>query len=135
MTVRKVLEIIEQETDALLDEGYVVGVRFENLQRKEGDVVKERSRHNIDREDEREFPEYGTDGYFEMMELDGVSTWDAEEIDDILGRYVDMDGKANHEFMADHGYIMYSHNVSNIDDALDHGEVVLVEPKVAKVLF
>ena len=53
-----------------------MGIRFENKIRTVGDVVEECSKDNDNREDERDFPEYGTSEYEEMEELDGISTWD-----------------------------------------------------------
>ena len=50
------------------------GLRFENKDRKVGEAC-ENSRHNFGREDEREFPEFGSDEYEEMEELDGTSAW------------------------------------------------------------
>lgn len=50
------------------------GLRFENKERETGEICGN-SRHNFDREDQREFPEYGDDDYQEMMELGGTSAY------------------------------------------------------------
>lgn len=135
MLVKEMKEIIEMEIEELLDEGYMVGVRFEDLERKAGDTITDKSRHNNDREDERDFPEYGTDEYFGMAEFDGVSAYEAEFFDDYISGLVTDGEDATKAFLASHAYIIYSYDVSNTDDDLDYGEIVLVEPKVHKVLF
>ncbi|MEC5268885.1 hypothetical protein P9G49_07185 [Heyndrickxia coagulans] len=65
---------------------YYIGIRFEDKEREIGDVC-ECSKHNIDREDEREFPEYGTPEYDEMLELDGTSAWNLETYKDFEGGF------------------------------------------------
>lgn len=55
------------------------GIRFEDKVRQIGDIC-ECSRDNRDREDERDFPEYGTPEYEVMPELEGTCAWDADSI-------------------------------------------------------
>lgn len=55
-----------------------LGIRFEDKVRTVGEICQENSKDNDDREDEREFPEYGTKEYDEMPELDGLSTYDID---------------------------------------------------------
>lgn len=62
----------------------IVGIRFETLNREIGDVCQN-SRHNPNRDDEREFPEYGTQEYSELEELEGTSAWELRV--DITGSY------------------------------------------------
>lgn len=56
---------------------YYIGIRFEDKDREVGEIC-ECSKHNLDREDEREFPVYGTPEYDELPELDGTSAWNLE---------------------------------------------------------
>ena len=49
-----------------------VGVRFEDKVREISDVC-ECSKHNPDREDERDFPVYGSEEYEDLPELNGAS--------------------------------------------------------------
>ncbi|MCP4370107.1 MAG: hypothetical protein GY797_18635 [Deltaproteobacteria bacterium] len=63
-------------TEEIQDDFYVIGLRFENKARHVGDIIEEVSRDNSDREDDRDFPEYGTDEYEGMEELEGISSWD-----------------------------------------------------------
>lgn len=63
-------------TENAQDEYYVVGLRFENKVRQDGEIIEETSKDNPDRDDDRDFPEYGTDEYKEMEEMEGISSWD-----------------------------------------------------------
>mgnify|MGYP001461346458 CR=1 FL=1 len=102
---------------------YYLGIRFEDKDREIGEIC-ECSRHNIDREDEREFPEYGTPEYDEMFELDGTSAWNLET-------YRDFEGGFNRE----HCYIIGGNQIANQDDGLDDNEIVIVNAKVLEKIF
>lgn len=69
---------IDQSANASFAEYSYYGLRFENKDRVIGEVCGN-SRHNFGREDEREFPEYGTEEYEEMQELGGASAWYIDE--------------------------------------------------------
>ncbi|RFA36245.1 hypothetical protein CAI16_05505 [Virgibacillus dokdonensis] len=101
----------------------VIGVRFEDKERQVGDIC-ERSRHNSDREDEREFPEYGTEEYEEMALFDGTSAWNIHTFDDFDS---DQD--------RDHCYIIAGDRDVNKDDDLDVGEVVIEDAVVIEVVY
>lgn len=139
MTVKEFFEKINNIKDELLDEYWAVGIRFEEKERQVGDIITDKSRHNNDREDERDFPEYGTDEYFEMQEFDGVSAWEIEGFERAITPSFQkeefLNSSAKQAFMATHCYIIASDDVSNTDDDLDVGEVVLVDPIVKKVMF
>jgi len=104
------------------DGSYIVGVRFESKNREIGEEI-ENSRHNLDREDEREMPEYGTEEYEEAFELDGASAYEIDAIVEMLENGVQFDGE--------HCYFIIGTNETNLDDALDYGEVVVENAKVA----
>lgn len=121
--LKEVVErIIQKQEDGEI-EYEVIGIRFEDKERQVGEIC-ERSRHNIDREDEREMPEYGTEEYEEMMLLDGTSTWDIHEFDDFDGVYDNY-----------HCYIIAGDVTTNHSDALDDGEVVIQDAKVIEVVY
>jgi len=113
-----VLEHYEDEYD-------LIGIRFEDKEREIGDIC-ECSRHNEDREDEREFPEFGTEEYEEMKMFDGTSAWDLRD-------YEDWDDQGL--FQTNHCYIIASDQDANKDDDLDHNEVVIVDAKVIAKIF
>ena len=76
MLVSELIERVESTVAQLedLDEywGWYFGIRFENKERTTGEIITDRSKHNIDREDERDFPQFGSDEYEEMPELEAV---------------------------------------------------------------
>ncbi|WP_077297454.1 hypothetical protein [Virgibacillus pantothenticus] len=121
--LKEVVErIIEQwENDEI--EYDVIGVRFEDKERQVGDIC-ERSRHNSDREDEREMPEYGTEEYEEMKLFDGTSAWNIHEFDDF-----------DSEYDSYHCYIIAGNRDVNKDDDLDVGEVVIEDAVVIEVVY
>src|SRR5690625_606868 len=112
MTVREMFDKINEIKEDLLDVYWAVGIRIEEKERKEGEIITDKSRDNADREDERDFPEYGTDEYFEMQEFDGVSAWDIEGTERTLvprigkDEFLSMD--AHTAFMATHCYVIAS---------------------------
>lgn len=71
--LREMLEDLEWDHKA-------VGIRFEEKEYVVGDVIND-SKHNPDREDEREFPEFNSSEYVELPEFPGVSTWNTSTID------------------------------------------------------
>lgn len=70
----KSYEEIKEMMEEFEDDYEYVGLRFEEREYKVGDIVAN-SKSNMDREDVREFPEYGTEEYEEMPELPGASAW------------------------------------------------------------
>lgn len=100
-----------------------IGIRFEDKEREIGDIC-ENSRHNTDREDEREFPEFGTEEYEELFELDGTSAWNLETYDDFVGG-----------FDTYHCYIVAGNRITNRDDGLDDNEIVIENAEVIEKIF
>jgi len=139
MTIKEFFEILKKETEGLLEDGYVVGIRFEELEREAGDVITETSRHNLERDDERDFPEYGTEEYFNLYEFDGVSAYAVEDFERMVtppfGKESFLERDAQGGFLASKAYIIYGHDIANEDDVLDEGEIVMVEPTVHKRIF
>ena len=109
--------------DKYESEFYHIGIRFEDKDREVGEIC-ECSRHNIDREDERDFPEYGTPEYDEMFVLDGTSAWNLETYDDFVGG-----------FNTYHCYIIAGNKITNKDDGLDDNEIVIENAIVLEKLF
>jgi len=105
------------------DQYYYIGIRFEDKEREISEIC-ECSKHNLYREDEREFPEYGTPEYDKLPELDGTSAWN-------LATYRDYEGY----FLSDHCYIIGGNRISNQDDGLDDNEIVIVDAIVLEKIF
>ena len=76
------LEKVAAALDDIERDEWIVGIRFENKIRTVGEQITDYSRSNEDRDDDRDFPEYGTEEYDEMEELDGISTWDIDQWED-----------------------------------------------------
>ena len=129
MNKEMIAKIRELEEEHCMINGYgnhIVGVRFENKPREIGEEI-ENSRHNLDREDEREMPEYGTEEYEEMFELDGASAYEIDAIIDMLEDGVGFEG--------DHCYFVKGTNAVNLDDAIDYGEVVVENAEVVHKFY
>jgi hypothetical protein len=115
-------------TEDVQDEYYVIGLRFENLERNIGDVIEECSKDNADREDERDFPEYGTPEYEEMEELEGISSWDINFWEVMnLNSYTD-----STSFDCDHIYLIGGEKHSFGPD--DHELVIEDAVVIAKIV-
>lgn len=124
--IKKIEELEEKYCWANGYGDYTVGVRFEDKERQVGDKVGN-SRHNIGREDEREFPDYNSEEYEEMFELDGASAWSIHHIIEEL--------KREPIYATNHCYFIIGSNSVNEGDALDDGEVVIEDAEVAYILF
>jgi hypothetical protein len=121
--MRNLKEACEKALEKFEGEYYYIGIRFEDKDREIGEIC-ECSRHNVDREDEREFPEYGTPEYDEMLELDGTSAWNLETYSDYEGG-----------FGTSHCYIIAGNRITNRDDGLDDNEIVIENAVVLEKLF
>lgn len=111
-----------------LDEFWYAGIRFEEKEREVGEEITDCSKHNVDREDEREFPEFGTDEYEEMEDLEGVSAWN-------LSEFAFENGQDSY---ATHCYLIASDDVIvdvDGDLELDENEQVMQDAVVIAKLF
>lgn len=116
-------------------DGYdYIGIRFEDKSREIGDIC-ECSKHNTDREDERDFPEFGTEEYDEMDELGGTSAWNLARAYTYDYPDYNADKEVTRCFFQTHCYIIASNNITNEDDGLDDGEIVIEDAKVVAILF
>lgn len=140
--VKKVNEMIEKYNISPSSEYYpdyeFFGIRFENKAREVGDYC-ECSKHNPDREDDRDFPVYGTEEYEEMPELDGTSAWRVERengewIYSFTNKRAGWEEKELKLFDAAHCYLIAGNQAKNHDDC-DPNEVVIVDAEVLEILF
>jgi hypothetical protein len=126
MTLKEFQEICEKYHKEFnwFEDGdfYYVGFRFEDKVREIGEIC-ENSKHNQDREDEREFPEFGTPEYDEMEELGGTSSWH-------------IDGIRRGNYGGEHCYVVVGHkNFTHDDIVLDDDEICIVNAKVVAQIF
>lgn len=120
---RNIKEACEKAFEKYQDDYWYIGIRFEDKEREIGEIC-ECSRHNIDREDERDFPEYGTPEYEELFELDGTSAYNLETYRD----YEEF-------FISKHCYIIAGNRITNRDDGLDDNEIVIEDAVVLEKIF
>lgn len=121
-----------------------VGVRFENKSREIGSIC-ECSKHNPNREDERDFPEYGTEEYNDMPELNGTSAWMvyggntdwAEDVDaSKIAAFEKPSYQKDDEYRGNckHAYIIAGKRHNTHNDA-DQGEIVIANATVTHILY
>ncbi len=128
MTYNQMIETVKAAYAKFSDDYMFVGIRFENKLRGVGDIC-ENSMHNPDREDEREFPEYDTDDYWKMTELDGTSAWDAEHYSRFAPK-----GDSEGLWNGNHCYIVAGDSEGGHPDP-DANEILIRKAEVVKVLW
>lgn len=110
-----------------------IGIRFENKQRLVGEIC-ENSKGNIDREDVREYPAYGTKEYNELPELNGTCAYDLSDNRAYDSVEKKADKPALSQVTADHCYIIVGDELSG-DFAEDDAEIIIKSAKVVKKIF
>lgn len=135
ITVKEFYETLIDLQEQYEDEDYI-GVRWEDLDRQTGDEVG-CSKHNLDREHEDDMPEYGTEEYEDLFELDGASSLDIDFVlDHIKHTYrSDPEKMMNAMYMGYHCYLIIGTGSSNHSDGIDDGEIVVVDAKVAHKFY
>lgn len=134
MTVAEMHEAMKRLNEELSDTYAYVGIRFENRDYAIGEEC-EWSRDNPEREDEREFPDFGTEEYDELPMLNGTCVYGLEGYDyksdsDALSK------DASKYFIGDHAYIVAGNRQGNTDDyAPDAGEIIIEDAIVAHKFF
>lgn len=113
---------------------YYIGLRFEDKEREIGDEC-ESSRHNADREDEREFPQFGSEEYEDLDVLDGTSAWHVDETQ-IYGMpsHYDDEKECSRYFTTYHCYVIAGDRQGRHDDP-DQGEVLIKDAVVIAKIF
>lgn len=133
----KLIEVQEKHENG--EYGFeLIGIRFEDKQRAIGEVLPD-SKYNDGRLDERDFPEYGDEGYEDLPDAGGACAWTIEQaledIKDISERRSE-DDAAEESFFARHCYIVAGNNEGfEIDHVRDEGEIVIENAEVLEQLF
>mgnify|MGYP007031653230 CR=1 FL=1 len=140
MNIHEMYAKVREIYEAHKDDYYLIGIRFENKDRVIGEEC-EWSKDNPDREDEREFPKYGTPEYEELPELDGTSAWDLSLLSDRYypgfgeARWItDPDKECSRYFLADHCYIVAGDKRGR-HDCPDDGEILIRDAVVIAKLW
>lgn len=96
------------------DDYQYIGLRFEDKERDVGEECKY-SRHNSDREDKRDFPDFDSDEYWDLEELDGTSAWDLSLKSTYkIHSWVDLECDCQCHFLTHHCYIIASNELSRL---------------------
>jgi hypothetical protein len=132
MTIEEMGKLVEKIQKNEEDNYNSIGIRFENKSREIGEEC-EYSKNNADREDERDFPEYGTDEYNKMSEMDGTSAWWISEFKSRISRQDKSRDAERFYCDVEHCYIIGGYK-GNGDNA-DEGEVIIQEAKVIAKIF
>lgn len=125
MTYKELSELMET-----MEEEYdYVGLRFQKKVYSVGETIED-SRANDDREDERDFPQYGTEEYNNLPVLLGVSTWHRTSQ---AAKNIEQELK-----WADKVYIVVGNDrawYDSVDEfVLDDNEYLIEDGKVAVIL-
>lgn len=134
MTYREIYRAICRAHKRAEEKGWrYIGVRHEQKKREVGDICNN-SRHNPDRDDEREFPEYGTPEYENLPELDGTSAWEGCEKEGIFeGLFVGIQDWDDEPWHDDHIYLVVGDEQTVTADR-DYDEIIIKNAQVFEVI-
>ena len=135
MTFREMKKKIEKTIKENKKDFEYIGLRFENKEREIGGIC-ENSKHNPDRDDDRDFPEHGSEEYNNLPEFNGASAWDLSKDVNIYvePNYADWKDKIDGWFIGEHCYIIVGNNTDNDLDR-DYDEIIIKNAKVVKQIF
>lgn len=138
MNIVEMYEKVKAIYAANEDDYYYIGLRFEDKKREIGDVC-DYSRHNSDRDDERDFPAFGTNDYEEMELLDGTSAWNMTPFSKVYhpGMHdlrVDLEKECSFHFLTNHCYVIASNREGRHEDP-DAGEILIKDAIVIAKIF
>lgn len=141
MNIVEMYEKVKAIYEANEDKYYYIGLRFEDKDREIGDVC-ENSKHNPDRDDERDFPEFGSEEYDDLPELDGTSAWNMDPVANGrvyapgFGRISDwhMEMPCERLFFADHCYVIAGEHRGYHEDP-DENEILIQDAVVIAKIF
>jgi len=139
MNLNEMYAKVKEIYEANENEYYYIGLRFEDKDREVGEEC-EWSKHNPDREDERDFPAFGSEEYDDLPTLDGTSAWDLSELSDSYypgygrPRNVDPYKDCSRYFLAEHCYVIAGKRQGYHDDP-DDGEILIKDAVVIAKIF
>lgn len=118
---KKTVNSIFQNGNFESNEYSYMGVRFDSREMKVGDLVGN-SKDNFNRDDSRDFPEYGSPEYDDLDELNGACCYDCEvweEMINIEKSYIE------------HVYVIAGNETEYGED---RGELIIPRAKVIAIL-
>ena len=125
------IKLVDEAIEEQKDNYYYMGIRFENKERFENEIIKDNSKSNVDRETERDFPEYGTEEYDTMDDVEGVSAYDLSVSNRTSWTPGDT-SNVNNWYLQQHCYIVGS-ECANYGE--DNDEIIMKNAKVLSVIF
>ena len=132
--IKKIAEIAAKNAS----ESNIIGIRFEDKERNIGDIITDCSKSNPNREDEREFPEYGTPDYNALPDLDGVCAYQAWDYwtDHVLtsGYKISAGEEITYAYCCEHAYLLVA-PAASCKSGEDNGEIIMDRPEVLAILF
>ena len=129
------MEIIKGIYETNKNEYEFIGLRFENKQRETNEIC-ECSKNNPNREDERDFPQFGTEEYNNYATWNGTSAWDLSEKHTTKVNSWESNKETDCCYIDEaHCYIVAGNYNCNSDDGLDDYEIVIEDAKVIAVIF
>ncbi|RXZ77221.1 hypothetical protein EBB07_33660 [Paenibacillaceae bacterium] len=142
MNIAEMYEKVKEIYEANEDKYYFIGLRFEDKEREIGEVC-EYSRHNADRDDERDFPEFGSEEYDDLPELNGTSAWNMDP--NSYGRVYSpgfgsrisawhLERTCEKLFVTDHCYVIAGEICGSHEDP-DANEILIKEAIVIAKIF
>ncbi|MEK3718893.1 hypothetical protein [Paenibacillus sp. FSL R7-0333] len=136
MNIVEMYDKVKALHSELSEKYYFVGLRFENKEYQVGEEC-EWSKSNVDREDEREFPDFGTEEYEEMESMGGTSAWDmAATAIYKIGSRENLEDDCKNHFETEHCYIIAGNRkASDIETPWDDNEIVIQDAVVVAQIF
>lgn len=141
MNLIQMYELVRKIVEEHADQYDYIGIRFEDKEREIGEEL-DWSRHNPDREDEREFPSFDSEEYEEMEVLDGTSAWEANPrayreyhpgVDRLQFRTFG-EKECSRFFLTDHCYIIAGDRSGDHPDPDDY-EILIKDAVVIAKIF
>jgi len=144
MTIQELYDRVREIYEQYRGKYPFIGLRFEDKQRELGEFC-EWSKSNHEREDEREFPEYGTPEYDQLEDMGGTSAWDLQPhwwwtytpgCDYSPREYEEYKDYDVHRLLPPkHCYVVAGYERSRKDMPQDHGEIVIEDARVIAILY
>ena len=141
-TFKKMKQKIENAYNEYKEKYQYVGLRFEDKEREIGEIC-ENSKHNPDREDPRDFPDFNSKEYENLPEFNGTSAWDLS-ISDMHRTWFDDSYMDDDEInylkyeddpeLSDNCYVIAGNETDN-DIHRDYDEIIIKKAKVVEIIF
>jgi len=119
----------------------MVGLRYDNKDVKVGDILGD-SKANWERDEDRDFPEFGSEEYDNATDLDGTCCYSVCDGNDLY--YADTEEEIDAIMAKAEKFISENSSFEHLSivfgdqgqgEVEDQGEVLIKDPEIAKVLY